>query len=104
MEIQIVPYPCWFIEGSQAHGEDLDKWKRIHPEFIEWTQEWFEREFVETGELLFDDSDSDGGGESLLLFKTQAAAEKYSSRDVALASGLRRPIAAPYVYLSEVYR
>jgi hypothetical protein len=103
MEIRITPQPCWFVEGSQEYEENLENWKRTHPEFIEWTQEWFEKEFVETGELLFYDSDSYGGGGTLLLFKTQAAAQKYGQRDAALASGSRFPLSALYVDLSQVF-
>lgn len=95
-----IPTQCWLVEGENE-SDDLADWKAAHPDFVTWDSEWFEREFVKTGQFIDSDSDSYCGGGSLLLFRTRAAAEHYVTRDAAIASELRTIEPAIFVRVDE---
>src|SRR4051812_4951140 len=81
----LMPIRCWFVSGEDE-TDDFGKWKAGQPEFVDSDSEWFEQQFIATGELIDSDSDAYGcGGENLLLFRSHAAAELYGTRHAAIA-------------------
>ena len=80
----------WKVEG--AINDEFSEWRSAHPEFVEWTREWFEAECAH--DFVGDNSDMCGGG-SLKIFSTKKAAEMYGTRDAAVCSG-KRPIETVY--------
>ena len=84
----------WLAEGFRGPDDDerIRAWRRAHPEFQRWTHDWF---FVEcSSDFVADDCDPNCGGGSSLIFRSREAAERYGSRDEAIASGVRpaRPV------------
>lgn len=79
----------WLVEGFRGPEDDerIRAWRRAHAEFEPWTHDWFSVEC--SSDFVADDCDPDRGGRSSLIFRTRETAEKYSSRDEAIASGVR---------------
>lgn len=86
----------WLVEGESemdAEWDELQDWKQTanwqppdHP------PDWFEREFVATGQLVADDGAAEALGcppSSVFLFRSQAAALRFGETDAAVTSGLR---------------
>jgi hypothetical protein len=79
--------PGWVVERESRLERQVGafrEWRESHSGFEEWTSTWLQREFIDKGTVVAENSCTD-----IMVFNSREAAKKFAERDAAISSGAR---------------